>query len=128
MGRITAHVRVTNILDPDKSISFDALVDTGAAHLVLPSAWRQRLGELTVFREVECVTATGQTVKTEVCGPVRIQIEGFEPVASEVIFLDMNGTDGRTQPLLGYIVLEQSQAGVDVVGQRLIRVPTVDLM
>lgn len=128
MGRITCHVSVTNILDPETSIEFDAVVDAGAAHLVLATEWRERLGELTVFRQVDCVTATGQTVKTDVCGPVKVQIEGFQPVNTEVIFLDMDGVEGWWRALIGYLVLEQSQAAVDVVGQRLIPVPYVDLM
>ena len=127
MGRIAAHVSVRNILDPDRSIACDALVDTGAAHLVLPTAWRERLGKLTVFREVECQTATQEVVKAEVCGPVEIRIEGFEPVGGDVMFLDMQPIDGSYQPLVGYIVLEQSQAAVDMLGHRLVHVKTTDL-
>ncbi len=33
----------------------------------------------------------------------------------------------RYEPLLGYIPLEQSQAVIDLLGHRLIRVPKVDL-
>jgi predicted aspartyl protease len=38
MGRIVAQVRVTNATAAGESIRFDALVDTGASLLVLPSA------------------------------------------------------------------------------------------
>ena len=44
MGRIVTGVRITNLLDVEKSLECDALVDTGAAHMVLPTAWRSRLG------------------------------------------------------------------------------------
>ena len=44
MGRIITRVRIENLLDADKSIACDALVDTGAAHMTLPAAWQDRLG------------------------------------------------------------------------------------
>jgi predicted aspartyl protease len=127
MGRITAHIRVSNLLDPARAIECDALVDTGAAYLVLPTAWRERLGELSVFGEVECETATQDLVRAPVCGPAEIQIEGFRCVNGQVIFLDMHPVNGRFEPLIGYIVLEQSNAAVDMLGQRLIDVRKTDL-
>ena len=63
----------------------------------------------------------------EVCGPVRIQIEGFPPIFGEVLFVEMHPVDGIYEPLIGYIVLEQSQAGVDMLGHRLIPVKHMDL-
>ena len=44
MGRINATVRIKNVLELDSSIGCDALVDTGAANMVLPMAWKERLG------------------------------------------------------------------------------------
>ncbi|MCP4249539.1 MAG: hypothetical protein GY778_21055 [bacterium] len=127
MGRIITRVRIENLLDSEKSIACDALVDTGAAHMTLPSAWEDRLGELPVAREITAETATQETVKARVCGPVKVRIEGFEPVSGEVLFLDMHPKDGRYEPLVGYIPLEQSQAAVDMLGHRLVHVKTVDL-
>ena len=127
MGRLITIVTLENLLDASKSLRCDALVDTGASHMVLPSAWRERLGELIVFRTVDLETATQETVQGEICGPVKIQIEGFEPISGEVLFLDMEPEDGLYEPLLGYIPLEQSQAAVDVVGQRLMHVKRMDL-
>jgi predicted aspartyl protease len=127
MGRIIAHVRIENISDPSKSIRCDALVDTGAAYMVLPTAWKSRLGDLQVAGTVEVETATQATFQAEVCGPVTIQIEGFRSVFSEVLFLDMEPEDGVYEPLVGYIVLEQSQAGVDILGHRLVHIKHVDL-
>ena len=121
MGRIWASVSIDNLTDPDKTIRCDALVDTGASHMVLPTAWRDRLGELRELRTVELETATQSTVKGTVCGPVQIQIEGFPPIFTEVVFIEMNPEHGRYEPLIGSIVLEQSQAGVDMVGDRLVR-------
>ena len=63
----------------------------------------------------------------EVCGPVTIQIEGFEPVSSEVTFVDMEHEGGRYRPLLGYTVLEQAGLATDPVGGRLLEIPHMDL-
>lgn len=88
--------------------------------MVLPSAWRDRLGDLRELRTGELVTATQKTVKGAFCGPVQIQIEGFPPIFTEVVFIDMEPLDGGYEPLIGSIVLEQSQAAVDMVGDRLV--------
>ncbi|MEW6007983.1 MAG: hypothetical protein AB1595_07585 [bacterium] len=127
MGRIVANVRISNLLDPQKGIECDALVDTGAAYMVLPMAWQKRLGKLNVIREIDCETATQDLVRAPVCGPVEICIEGFEPVYGEVLFLEMHPADGIYEPLVGYIVLEQAQAGVDMLGLRLVHIKKSDL-
>ena len=127
MGRLVTSVRVTNFQEPERSLRCDALVDTGAAHLVLPSAWKERLGELDQVRTVELETADQSTLTGEIYGPVKIQIEGFQPIYSEVLFLDMEPDDGFYEPLLGYLALEQSQAAVDMVGHRLMHVKRMDL-
>ena len=127
MGRIVANVRIGNLLDPDKTLQCDALVDTGAAYMVLPKAWQSRLGKLNVIREIDCETATQALVKASVCGPVEIRVEGFPPVYGEVLFLDMHPADGSYEPLLGYIVLEQCQAAVDMLGLRLVQLKKTDL-
>ena len=127
VGRIVASVRIENVLDATKSVTCDALVDAGASHMVLPTAWKERLGQLESTRTVELETATQEILTGEVCGPVRIQIEGFPVVYNEVSFVDMNPQDGEYEPLIGYIVLEQSQAGVDMLGHRLVPIKHMDL-
>ncbi len=127
MGRVWASVSIDNLTDPDKTIRCNALVDTGASHMVLPSAWRDRLGDLPVSRTVELVTATQKPVSGAICGPVRIQIEGFPAVSTEVAFIDMEPEDGKYEPLIGCIVLEQSQAGLDMTGDRLVHVKALYL-
>jgi predicted aspartyl protease len=127
MGRIIASVTIQNARDLAKGFRCDALVDTGASLLVLPTAWKDRLGELEAISKVQCETATQQAVEAEVCGPVRIQIEGFRPIYSEVIFLEMQPSDGVYDPLIGHLVLQHSQAAVDMVGHRLIHVKHMDL-
>lgn len=126
MGRIVASVKIENIANGSQGIRCDALVDTGSASMVLPSAWRDRLGDLETLTKVEVETATQETVEGEICGPVGIEVEGFRPIYNEVLFLNMNPSDGAYEPLIGYIVLEQCQAAVDLVGHRLIPGKPVD--
>jgi len=95
--------------------------------MVLPSAWRERLGELDEVATIPLETATQATVEGTICGPVRIQIEGFRPIYNEVLFLDMEPENGEYEPLIGYVILEQSQAAVDMLGHRLIPVKRMDL-
>jgi hypothetical protein len=127
MGRIITPVTVSNFVDPGSEIVCDALVDTGAYCLTLPASWKPRLGTLAMSRQVELETADHRTVSGEICGPVRIRISAFDVIAGEVLFTDMEPSDGRYEPLVGYITLEQAGLAVDVVGHRLIRVPRLDL-
>jgi predicted aspartyl protease len=126
MGRIIASVRI-DASDVSKGLSCDALVDTGASLMVLPSAWKDRLGVLGAGAEIEVETATQEIIRAEVCGPVRIQIEGFRPIFNEVAFVDMKPANGDYEPLIGYIILEQSQAAVDMLGHRLVPIKHLDL-
>jgi predicted aspartyl protease len=127
MGRIRTSVTITNARDESKSMRIDALVDTGASHLVLPSAWKEHLGELTLTESLELQTATQSLVHGEVYGPVIIQIEGFHQIFSEVLFIDMQPDDGQYEPLVGYIPLEQAGAAVDMLGHRLLHIKHFDL-
>ena len=126
MRRIVTPVVIANALDPSKQILCDVLVDTGASGLVLPSAWKDRLGMPRV-RTIEMETADQRVLRGEVCGPARIQIEGFDIIFNEVTFIDMAASNGGYEPLLGYIILEQSRAAVDMVGHRLVPVKHADL-
>jgi predicted aspartyl protease len=127
MGRIVASVTITNIYDSSQNLRCDALVDTGASFMVLPNAWKDRLGDLEVIDTISLETATQETVEGEIRGPVRIQIEGVRPIFNEVLFVEMKPEDGIYEPWIGYIVLEQSQAGVDMLGHRLVPVKHMDL-
>lgn len=127
MGRIVAEVTVSNPSEPQREIRFDALVDTGIGLLVLPRAWKPRLGQLAESQPVEMETADQRVVTGDVCGPVRIAISGFRPIFSEVAFLDMQPADGSYEPLIGYIALEQAGIAVDMLGHRLIDARRMDL-
>jgi predicted aspartyl protease len=128
MGRIITQVTVRNPLDSAKSIQMDCLVDTGASHTVLPMEWKERLGKFDNETSVEMKMANNSIVNGLVCGPVSIKVNGFRPVYNEILFLDMaKDDDGHFEPLLGYVVLEQCQAAVDMLGHRLIPVKYLDL-
>src|SRR5712691_208562 len=102
MGRIVTSVRIDNIGNPTKTLRCDALVDTGASFMVLPTAWKDRLGDLELTDRISFETATQETVEGDICGPVRIQIEGFRPIFNEVLFVDMKPSDGIYEALIGY--------------------------
>ena len=127
MGRIVSNVTVVNALDEKMVIRCDALVDTGASYLTLPLAWKARLGNFENEAEIECQTATQDIVKGIVAGPVQISIEGFRSIYNEVFFLSMHPQDGAYEPLIGYIILEQCGAAVDMLGHRLVPVKYMDL-
>ena len=51
MGRIVTSVTIENAKDLAQGFRCDALVDTGASYMVLPSAWRDRLGDLETIKK-----------------------------------------------------------------------------
>jgi hypothetical protein len=127
LKQIVVSVKIENPGDVSKSFGCNALVDTKVSLLVLPSEWKDRLGDVESTRTIEVETSAAQEFSCEVCGPVRIQIEGFRPIFNEVAFVEMKPADGEYEPLIGYIVLEQSQAAVDMLGHRLVPIKHMDL-
>ena len=127
MGRISVRVTIGSRDTADSVIDCEALVDTGAAHLTLPTAWRSRLGRLETLDTVDVETANQSTITGEICGPVLLRFGGFRPVWTEALFIDMEPAHGRYEPLIGYIPLEQAQAVVDLSGHRLAKIDHVDL-
>ena len=127
MGRIVTSVTITNVKSPDKVIRCDALLGAEASYMILPKAWKARVGELELIEKMDFETANQTTVKGEICGRVQIQMEGFRPIYNEVVFIDMEPEDNIYEPLVGYIILEQSYAAVDMVGHRLIHLKKMDL-
>jgi predicted aspartyl protease len=120
VGQVVVPVTVTNVLDPARQLVFDALVDTGAFGLVLPVAWKERLGSLPDSTTVEIETADQRIVSAEVCGPVRIQVAGFRTISGEVVFMEMQLGVRGYEPLVGYTVLELAGVVVDMVTHRLV--------
>lgn len=127
MGRIVASVRIDNGLDASKSLKCDAFVDTDALLMVLPAEWKHKLGKLDSTRTIPVAAANQRIMNAEVCGPVCIQIEGFRPIQTEVAFIETESEASGFEPLLGHIVLAQSQAGVDMIGHRLVPIKHMDL-
>ena len=127
LGRIVASVIIENATDLSKTLRCNALIDSDASHMVLPMAWKDRLGQLECTRTIQLETATQETLTGEVCGPVRIQIDGFRRIFNEVAFGHMKPADGDYEPLIGYIVLAQSLVRVDMVGHRLVPIRHMDL-
>ena len=120
MGRIIARTKVTNLFDESRFVECGMLVHTGAAALIVPSAWKERLGEFPRKQAMELVLDNGHVVQGEICAPVEIEIAGFRPVVNEVMFAET--LDDAEEPLLGYVILEQAQATVDRVEHRLVPV------
>ena len=128
MGRIIVQAKITNLFEEDKFIRCGMLVDTGAGALILPMAWKERLGKFKRTEAVELQLANQEVLRGEACWPVEIRIDGFRPVSNEVVFVDMGSEDeGEYEPLLGYVILEQAQAAVDMLGHRLVPVKYIDM-
>ena len=126
MGQIIVPVTVSSVFEPGQSVTFDALVDTGADYLVLPASWRGRFGTLKKTRDAEAHLADGKPIRTELAGPLLIEIAGgFLPVHMDVIFLEMAEDDAH--PLLGHFVLQQAQATVDMQNHCLRKVPYISI-
>ena len=106
---IIVSAKVESVRDVSKSFVCAAVVDINASLMVLPATWRGRLGDLDSTRTIELETHAHGKLTAEVCGPVRIQIEGFRPIFNEVAFVEMKPADGEYEPLIGYIVLAQSR-------------------
>ncbi len=123
MGKIVVDVAVSDLSKEPKAIEFQALVDTGATFLTLPSAWKADLGEMEVLEQVELELASGDVVEGEICGPVRIKIDSFRPIVGEALFIEMRAdTAGEYEALIGYIPLEAIPVGVDMLNHRLVKV------
>ena len=121
MGRILTQVRLSNALDPTAVLHFDGLVDTGAAQMVLPMAWKDRMGKMELIREVDVEIGNQDTVKAEVYGPVRAKIGEFSAIFCDVMFIEMKPNhEGDYEPLVGYTVLEVAGIAVDMLRHKLL--------
>ena len=98
MGRIVATAEVQNIKGTLAPRKIDFLVDTGASHVVLPAAWKEDFGEFEVEEPIEAELATQAVATGVICGPARIQIEGFRVVHGDVIFMEMEPTQEGSSP------------------------------
>jgi predicted aspartyl protease len=69
MGRIITRVSIANARNAEFKILCDALVDTGASHMVLPLAWKSKLGDIELIdtTEVELADQTAQAADCAEC-------------------------------------------------------------
>ena len=112
MGRIVVEATIENGTDPSCRIVCDVLVDTGAAYLTLPNAWRPRLGRLTVYDTVNVETANQAVVTGDICGPVLLRFGKFRQVLAEVLFIRSRLTiSGARAPAS----LKRCRAGEDIL-------------
>ena len=58
--------------------------------------------------------ADGRVVTAEIRGPVRVQLDDFRRLSTEVVFVDMEpGADGTYRPVVGATVLALANVEVD---------------
>lgn len=116
MGKVVERVKITNLLDPSRSLEVDAIIDTGATMLVLPQELVDKLG-LKKMREVKVRYANNKTETKAVYGVATVEIQGrageFNVLAESEGF----------QPLIGQIILEQLDLIVDPRSKRVVPNP-----
>ncbi len=99
MGKVMEKVKITNLLNPTKSVEIEAIVDTGAMMLVLPENIVNELG-LEKIKEVKAKYANGRVGTKGIYGVVTLEIQG------RVGHFDALAEGAGSQPLIGQIVLE----------------------
>lgn len=99
MGKVLEKVRIANLLDPAKSATVEAIVDTGATMLVLPQDIIETLG-LEKVEEVR-VKSNNHVETKEIYGVVRLELKG------RIGNFDVLAENKGSQPLIGQIVLER---------------------
>ncbi len=128
MGKVVVKAKIENINDalnakagivtPDKVRSVevdDALVDTGAKFLSLPSRLIRQLG-LSHVQTRQAITSIG-IVPCEIYGPVRLTIEGRQGT------IDVAEVSDDCPVLIGYFPLELLDFVVDPVNRKVIGRP-----
>jgi len=125
MGHVYAEVTLKNVYDTGnacngyikeedvRSLTFEAMVDTGATRLCISEEARQKLG-LRIVRSKPVNIANGTLVKSQIAGPVEI-IWKNRSICSEVAVLP-----GLKKPLLGVLPLEAMDLMVNPVTQELV--------
>jgi clan AA aspartic protease len=127
MGHVHAEITLKNALDMGyaldghikeedvRSLTVEALVDTGATRLCISEEMRQKLG-LRIVGSMPANTANGAVVKCQLAGPVELTWKD-RFFTGEVAVLP-----GLKKPLLGVIPLEAMDLTVNPVTQELVGV------
>ena len=126
MGEVRTTVKLTNAVDLEvarrgfmpvedvRSLEADALVDTGAVSLVLPSSIVERLGLARTGKRLVSY-ADGRQDEIDATGPVGVEIL-YRPTIAEAIVLG-------DEVIIGQIILEQMDLWVDTRERRLVPNP-----
>ena len=126
MGEVRVKVKLTNAADEAlveaghlsreqvRSVTIDAVVDTGAVRSVIPATVKEQLGLNAAFR-TRAQYADGRSEEVEVTTPIHMQLEG-RPLYEECLVL------GDTV-LLGQTALEKSDLFVDCINGKLVPNP-----
>ena len=116
MGRVIEKIKLTNLLDPTKSIEVEAVIDTGATMLVLPQNLVDALG-LIKIRDAKVKYANNQVQLKSVYRAVDLELKGRSGT------FDVLAEAEGSQPLVGQIVLEALDLVVDPATRKLIPNP-----
>ena len=114
MSTFTVPATLLNPREPERGLTLDMIVDTGATWTLLPSEAVSQLG-LETPRERTVVLASGERV-TYLMGQVVMKL-GEE----ELITIFLAGPSG-CRPLLGAVTLEEFSLATDPVNKRLVPV------
>ncbi len=106
MGKVIEKIKITNLLEPIKSIEVEAVIDTGATMIVLPKNIVDELG-LRKIREAKVRYANNRTELKSIFGVVTIEIKGR--TGNFDVLVEAEGS----QPLIGQVVLEILDLVVD---------------
>lgn len=126
MGRVTCKAKIENAIDAAESLQGkrdpadvrtvevnDALVDTGASTLALPTSMLRQLGLNTPSSTRRTRNTTGPYI-AKLYGPVRLWID------DRYITLDALEVEDGCPALIGQIPLEHMQYVVDMTNHRLV--------
>ena len=129
MGRVTAAVKVENVVDlynaekglirPEQVRRIqvpDALADTGSTYLAMPRRLIEQLGFDKPFTTARAKTTRGSVV-SNIYGPVRLTVE------DRSCNVDIAEVDDDCPILIGQVPLELLDLVIDAKGQRLIANP-----
>jgi len=126
MGEVRVKVKLTNAADEAlaeaghlatervRTITVDALVDTGAVRSVIPVSVKQQLGLKAAF-QTKARYADGRTEEVEVTTPIYIELEG-RPLYEECLVLG-------DEVLIGQTALEKTDLFVDCINGKLVPNP-----
>jgi len=103
MGKVIEKVKITNLLDPTKSVEVEAVVDTGATMMVLPKDIVNQLGleKIEEWSLVKVQYADNHVGIKEIYGGVKLELKG------RIGIFDVLAENEGSQPLVGQIVLER---------------------